>query len=191
VDRQSPALQLSSVVLNNKKGGFLATRHLLEQGHRQIAYLSGPPNLVSARERYEGYLWAYREAALKAPEDAVFHGDYLFQSGYRAADAIWSGGFTAVACGNDLMAYGLIKRFRELGLDLPAKMSIVGFDDLSYSELISPALTTVAQSGHAIGYQACKIAFQEIENPHAHHQTILLEPELIIRDSTAVWRKEE
>jgi Transcriptional regulators len=185
VDRHSPELHYSSVVLNNRKGGFLATQHLLGLGHRKVAYLSGPTQLESARERLSGFYWAYQEKGLQTSADCVFEGNYQYESGYRAADKILGKHFTAVACGNDVMAYGIIKRCGELGIRVPEDLSIVGFDNLTFSELIKPALTTVSQSGYAIGYRACQLAFQEIEDPKAHKQTILLEPDLVVRNSTA------
>lgn len=186
VDRQSPALCCSSVILNSKKGGFLATQHLLNLGHRKIAYLSGPMQLISARERLGGFQWALRDLGLSVSDECVYEGDYRYQSGYRLADEILGGGYTAVVCGNDVMAFGLMKRCGERGIRIPEDLSVVGFDNLQFSELINPALTTVSQSGYAIGHRACQIAFQEIEDPDTIQQTVLLEPELVIRDSTAM-----
>lgn len=184
VDRHSPALHFSSVVLNNKKGGFIAVKHLLDLGHRKIACITGSQKLVSARERLEGYYWAFREQGLTPPAFGVFEGDYLYESGYALADKIIAGGFTAVVCGNDIMAFGLSKRCRETGVSIPDSLSVVGFDNLVYSELLDPPLTTVSQSSYAIGSQACQRAFFEIENPNVSKQTILFEPELIVRKST-------
>ncbi|MCI2057880.1 MAG: LacI family transcriptional regulator [Oscillibacter sp.] len=185
VDRQSPALGFSSVILNSRKGGFLATQHLLSLGHRKLACLSGPRQLVSARERLEGFFWAMRDQGLPRSEDDVLEGDYQYQSGYALADRVLDGGYTAVVCGNDVMAFGLMKRCSERGVRIPADLSVVGFDNLQFSSLITPALTTVSQSGFTIGYRACQIAFQELENPGATRQTVLLEPGLVIRGSTA------
>lgn len=184
VDRHSPALHFSSVVLNNKKGGFISTKHLLDLGHRKIACITGPQKLISARERLEGYYWAFQARDLPSPAPGVFEGDYLYESGYALADKIISSGFTAVVCGNDIMAFGLCKRCRELGVSIPNDLSVVGFDNLIYSELLDPPLTTVSQSSYAIGSQACQRAFFEIENPRVSKQTILFEPELVVRKST-------
>lgn len=186
VDRQSPALCCSSVILNSKKGGFLATQHLLELGHRKLAYLSGPMQLVSARERLNGFYWAMQNRGLPIPDDCVYEGDYQYQSGYRLAEEILDRNYTGVICGNDVMAFGLMKRCSERGVQIPQSLSVVGFDNLQFSSLITPALTTVSQSGFTIGYRACQIAFQEIESPNATRQTVLLEPGLVIRGSTSL-----
>ena len=184
VDRQSLSLNRSAVLLNHKKGGFLATSHLLELGHQRIACITGPSGQASSQQRLAGYLWAFEVFGLQPPEGAIFEGDYAANSGYRLLDQIRAGGFTAVFSGNDMMAIGMYKRLRELSL-LPGKdLSIVGFDDISFSDLLEVPLTTVRQSGYNIGHEACARAFLELETPSLPKQTIQFEPELVVRQST-------
>lgn len=185
VDRKNPALNFSAVVFNQKKGGYLATRHLLELGHRRIACLTGPKNLTNTSLRLKGYLRAYKDLGVTPPSDGVIEGDYMSDSGFEAADVILERGFTAVFSTNDMMAYGILKRFRQLKIRVPHDISIVGFDDVVYSSLLDVPLTTIRQSGYNMGYEACRRAFEEIEDPKIMKQTIQFEPELIIRESTA------
>ena len=185
VDRRNPALNFSAVVFNQKKGGYLATKHLLELGHRRIACLIGPKNLTNTSLRLKGYYQAYKDMGLTPPSDGVFEGDYMSDSGFDATDAILAKGFTAIFSTNDMMAYGILKRLRQLKIKVPRDISIVGFDDVVYSDLLDVPLTTIRQSGYTIGYEACSRAFQEIEAPEIMKQTIQFEPELIIRESTA------
>ena len=119
------------------------------------------------------------------PSNGVIEGDYMSDSGFEAADVILERGFTAVFSTNDMMAYGILKRFRQLKIRVPQDISIVGFDDVVYSALLDVPLTTIRQSGYNMGYEACKRAFEEIEDPKIMKQTIQFEPELIIRESTA------
>ncbi len=183
VDRQSLSLNRSAVLLNHRKGGYLATSHLLELNHRKIACVTGPSGQASSQQRLAGYLWAFEAAGLRPPDNGVFEGDYAADSGYRLLDQILARGFTAVFSGNDMMAIGMYKRLRELSL-LPGRdLSIVGFDDISFSDLLEVPLTTVRQSGYNIGHEACARAFLELENPSLPKQTIQFEPELVVRQS--------
>jgi len=183
VDRINPALSFSAVVYNQKKGGFLATKHLIDMGHRRIACLAGPGHLTNACQRLEGYYWAHEEANVSVPEGLIFEGDYMSDSGYEATDRILSSECTAVFTANDMMAYGIYKRLRELGKKIPHDVSVVGFDDIAYSNLLDVPLTTVRQSGYKVGYEACSRAFTEIEKLNTPKQTLQFEPELIVRES--------
>lgn len=185
VDRQSPTLDCSAVVLNHRKGGYLATRHLLELGHTRIACITGPQKHESARQRMEGYLWAMEDAGVPLPRDGVFECNYCSDGGYGAADPILERGFTAVFSGNDMMALGLYKRLRELGKHIPGDLSIVGFDDIECADLLDVPLTTIHQSGFDLGHAACQRVITEIASPGISKQTIHFEPRLVVRRSTA------
>jgi LacI family transcriptional regulator len=186
---EHPTLNYSQVAYNECKGAFLATKHLLGLGHRKIACLTGDSerraNGRLDSPRVDGYFWAYADSGLTAPEDSVFFGDYLeAQSGYDRLDQIVEGGFKALFCCNDLMAYGIYRRAAELKVRIPRDLSIVGFDDLSYSSLLTPMLTTIHQSGARIGREAAERLLHELDDPGAPHQSIRFEPSLIVRDST-------
>lgn len=184
VDRQSPSLPFSSIRLNNKKGGYLATRHLIELGHRSIFCITGPGWLLSSQEREAGFRWAMGEAGLPVTDGMVLEGDYQTQSGYRLAPRLLTGGASAVFCENDMMALGVYRCFQELGVHVGTDVSLVGFDDISICEFLETPLTTVRQSGYDIGNEACKRAFLEIEHPDLPRQTVFFEPELIVRKSS-------
>lgn len=189
VDRQSPSLPYSSIRLNNRKGGYLAARHLIELGHRRVACITGPRWLMSSQERESGYRWAMEEAGISVTGDMVIEGDYLSTGGYALADSVIAGGFTAVFCENDMTAIGLYRRFRERGITVGQDISVVGFDDISFCEMLDTPLTTIRQSGYDIGYEACSRAMQEIANPELPHQSIYFEPRLIKRESARARRK--
>ena len=187
------ALNYSQVTYNECKGAFLATKHLLSLGHRKIACLTGDLKKDAGNHldspRVDGYFWAYADSGLTAPECSVFFGDYLDpQSGYERLDQVISGGFSALFCCNDLMAYGVYRRAAETRVRIPKDLSIVGFDDLSYSSLLTPALTTIQQSGARIGRQAAEHLLHELDDPSAPRQSIRFEPTLIVRDSTCAPR---
>jgi LacI family transcriptional regulator len=188
-NNELPTLNYSQVAFNECKGAFLATKHLLSLGHRKIACLTGDSEKRSGGRldspRVDGYIWAYADSSLPAPENSLFFGDYLeAQSGYEQLDAMLQGGFTALFCCNDLMAYGVYRRAAELKVRIPHDLSIVGFDDLSYSSLLTPGLTTIHQSGSRIGQAAAERLLHELKDASAPHQTIRFEPKLVVRDST-------
>jgi LacI family transcriptional regulator len=183
-DRVFPTLNYSTVSYNHKKGAFLATEYLIRLGHRRIACLIGNSREeANADPRYLGYRWAFEEAGLTPPPDALFPGDYRLESGYRAADGIVGGGFTALFSCNDMMAYGFFKRARELGREIPRDISVVGYDDLFFSNLIDPPLTSVSQNPVDIGLEAARRLACEIQEPGAVRQTVYFEPKLIPRGS--------
>lgn len=185
VDRTMPTLPFSSITFNHKKGGFLATKHLLDLGHRRIACLTGGPETnPNAVQRIDGYRWAFSEIGERVSKDWLFQGDYSDQSGYDLADAILGGGFTAVFSCNDMMAYGLYKRARELNIRIPEEFSVVGFDDLEFSCLIDPPLTTIRQSSFELGQEAANRLILEMGDSTISHQSIYFEPSLIVRSST-------
>ena len=172
VDRQSPSLPFSSIRLNNKKGGYLATRHLIELGHRKIACITGPNWLLSSQEREAGFRWAMGEAGITGVEEWILEGNYQTESGYRLAPQLLAKGASAVFCENDMMALGVYRYFHEHGIRVGKDVSLVGFDDISFCEFMETPLTTVRQSGYAIGNEACKRAFLEIERPELPKQTV-------------------
>jgi len=183
-DRVFPTLNHSSVSCNHKKGAYLATEHLIRQGHRRIACLTGNPREEAPRDlRYAGYLWAFEEAGLEPPPDGLFPGDYRAESGYEAADAILSGGFTALFSCNDMMAYGFYKRAREAGRSIPEDISVVGYDDLFFSRLIDPPLSSVGQNPMDIGMEAARRLVCEILEPRSSRQTVYFEPSFVARSS--------
>lgn len=183
MDRSTPDLGCSLAAIQQSKGAFQATSHLLNLGHRKIAFLLGPASICAYR--LHGVETAYREYGLQLSPDDLFQGAYTLESGYAVADDILSRGYTAVFCFNDLMAYGIYRRCRECGVNIPGELSVVGFDDILYSEYMEVPLTTVWQPARQLGIEAARQAFSEIE--HARHggAHILLEPKLQIRSSTA------
>ncbi|MEG1878442.1 MAG: LacI family DNA-binding transcriptional regulator [Pseudoflavonifractor sp.] len=185
VDRNLP-LKISRVAIHQRRGAALAIEHLFALGHRKIACLLGPGGVSG--ERLKGVEAAYRKRGIPLNGADLFPGDYTMVGGYAAADAIAQGGYTAVFSFNDMMAYGLYKRFRELGVTIPGDLSVVGFDDIMFSDYLDVPLTSVHQPSYNLGVEAANRAFYELENKGCPAETILLEPTLQIRKSTAAPR---
>ncbi len=183
VDRALSLLPCSSLTYDHQKGAYLATRHLIELGHKKIACISGAHKSGSADIRVKGFCLAMEDACLPLQQNAILYGDYSDKTGYDMADAVFDSGFTAVFCLNDMIAFGLYKRAGERGVRIPADLSVVGFDDVAFSTLINPALTTVRQSAYELGRESVKRIIMEIEQ-QAPRQTVYFEPVLMVRNST-------
>ncbi|CAA9227513.1 MAG: Transcriptional regulator, LacI family [uncultured Arthrobacter sp.] len=163
-------------------GARLATRHLLELGHRRVLHLAGPEGWVESAARLQGYreeMAAWNVPPLDAPD-----GDWTAESGYRAGKAAMrAGGFSAVFSSNDQMALGLIHAFAEAGLRVPRDVSVVGFDDVPEAAHYLPPLTTVRQDFPELGRRCVAALLGMLGHGPSLPQGDIA-PELIVRRST-------
>lgn len=167
VDEQIPGRDLPAVVCDSRKGAREVAAHVLGQGHRRLAVIGGPPALWTAQQRLAGYREAFAGAGIDPDSVPVHAGDYRLQSGAAMAARILAlpqaDRPTALICANDLMAIGAIECLRSHGMGVPADMSVVGFDDLPISALLTPRLTSVRQPAHDMGFQAARVLFDLLE----------------------------
>jgi LacI family transcriptional regulator len=181
--REVPARSRSAVRSDDLLGGELAARHLLEHGHRRLAFAGWRRD-----ERYEGA--ARAAAAAGATLDWIDTGDADITGGLKVgtglADMPAAQRPTAVFCANDLIAAGLVQQVTRSGLRIPADLAVVGFDD---TELASAAcaveLTSVHQPAAEIGQAAVRIVLDEMNDPARGRQDVVFEPKLMVRESTA------
>ena len=187
VDRDLPGIEIDAVLVDNLGGGYQATQHLIELGHRRIACITGPSATTPSAERVIGYYRALGEAGIPADESLVVRGDFQFGSGYAGAKALLTRPDppTAIFVCNDLMAVGAISAAAELGYCQTADLSIVGFDNITLAAYTTPSLTTVAQPIHEIGRLATEMLIQRIQTPNMPYQRRVLPTRLVIRKSTA------
>jgi DNA-binding LacI/PurR family transcriptional regulator len=188
LDNQMPHSPAPSIVVDNFKGGYEAARHLIEQGHRQIAHIAGPGTYLSSRERERGFRAALAEAGLQP--FAVERGDFRISSGREVAERwIQSGGLpTAVFAADDSIAVGVMDACKTAGLRLPRDLSIVGYDDQPAALEFRPELTTVRQPAKQIARQGVELLLKAIEGAPLRSEAVKLEPELVVRQSTAPIR---
>ncbi len=160
--------------------------HLVAQGHRRIAFIGGPPELNFAHERLQGYRQALQTHHLPADPALIRTGDLTQKGGYEQACALLAldDPPTAIAAGNDLMAFGAISAAQDHGLAVGPEIAITGFDDIPLAEYIHPPLTTVHQPIYQIGRQLCQMLVERIQNPTAPPPQQLLQPQLVIRASS-------
>jgi DNA-binding LacI/PurR family transcriptional regulator len=161
VDEKLPGFDLPAVVSQNRRGGREIAAHITSLGHERLAILGGPLELWTAEQRLSGYREAFAAAGLDPDAVPVLVGDYRMSSGEQLAAEILSLPAserpTALICANDLMAIGAMSYCRRAGLRVPEDVSVVGFDDLPFASLLTPALTTVRQPGREMGAAAAKL----------------------------------
>jgi DNA-binding LacI/PurR family transcriptional regulator len=181
---------IGSVELDQVEGARLATRHLLELGHRDVVHLSGPLETYDARARVDGWRGELQRAGIAEPR--VLHGDFTARSGHALAAGLVDGLVdgpaddgalpTAIFTGNDQMAIGVLSALAARGLSVPGDVSLVGFDDMAGADYLVPALTTVRQDFVTLGRLSIEVLLDLMGGGAARHH--LLPPSLVVRAST-------
>ncbi|MBT8048249.1 MAG: LacI family DNA-binding transcriptional regulator [Xanthomonadales bacterium] len=185
VNRLVSGLEENCISLNNVKGGIEATRFLLKQGHRDIAYISGPLHWGDAGQRLAGHKTALAEFGIPFDPNIMVEGDYLVQSGYVAMKQLFGrkAKFTAVICANDEMAVGAMDAIREQGLSMPEDISLVGFDNVRWAPFLSPKLTTVNNPVNEMGRMAARWVLKNVYGINDRPIQTFFEPEIVVRES--------
>ena len=179
-----------SIIVDHVKGGELVTRHLLGLGHRRIGCVVGPEHLVDARQRYEGYVKAMKEAGVDVDPELVIHGDYSRKGGYEAAKILLDRHATAIFASNDMSALGVMQYLEEQKVRVPEDISVVGYDDIMFASLLKVPLTTIHQPIYEMGVEAVQQLMRQINQEEYEKGAVIFEPELIIRESTAKYTGE-
>jgi DNA-binding LacI/PurR family transcriptional regulator len=179
-----PDSRVPGVTVDQELGAYLATRHLLDLGHRAIAHISGPNDFIEAQQRVVGWRRALGEAGVASPE--VLVGDWSAQSGYDAGRLLAGAPeVTAVFAANDNMALGLLRALSEQGRSVPHDISIVGFDDIAEAGFFTPPLTSIRQDFAEMGRRSVELLLRQVQTGARSVEHITLAPELVLRDSTA------
>jgi DNA-binding LacI/PurR family transcriptional regulator len=177
-----------SISVDNQHGGRVATRHLIERGHRRIGYVTGPADHSDDADRMAGYRQALEEAGLPFRADWILSGNGRLDGGEQALDALvrLDPPPTAVFCYNDMTAIGLMCAARRAGFALPQDLALVGFDDIPLASRVFPPLTTLAQPQRDMGHQAMHMALELIHGPEESESfdDVLIKGKLIVRETT-------
>jgi LacI family transcriptional regulator len=186
VDRAVKGVTCDLVQIDHFKGGYLATRHLLECKHKSIGCIAGPETTTVSTDRLNGYRKALAEAGAPFRAEWVIRGDFTAESGYKAARILLKRAeITAVFASNDLMGIGLLRFAAEHGVRVPNQLSVIGFDGIDLGRYIYPALTTVGQSMRRQGEIAAGALLERIrKGGEGRLRKILMNPELTVREST-------
>ncbi|PPK94693.1 LacI family transcriptional regulator [Kineococcus xinjiangensis] len=188
VDPLSPPVpSIVSVGSTNWAGGKAATEHLIGLGHRRIAHVGGPVGAECSQARLHGYLAAHMSAGLPADQDLVLAGDFVHATGVAGLERLLQlpSPPTAVFCGNDVIALGVLDEARRRGLRVPADLSVVGFDGTDLTEHAHPRLTSVAQPLREMGLTALRAVVRLAEGEDLESHYVELATQLVVRDSTA------
>jgi LacI family transcriptional regulator len=172
------------IVGHDRLGGVQAARHIIALGHKTIAFISGPESFRSSHERRGGFEDGLAEAGLNLASDDIVQGAYTFESGVACGDTLLARTPrpTAIFCGNDEMAAGVLQSARKAGLSVPQDLTVVGFDDFQIAQAVWPPLTTVHTPTREIGRMAAeKLIGVERREPRDMTKT---EPSLVVRESS-------
>lgn len=186
--REAPGLDVDTFAIDNRRAGYLATRHLIDLGHRHIACILPRSDATPSGQRVEGFRAALKEVGVTPSPRLMVRGDNLIESGARAAlDLLDSGEpFSAIFASNDAMAIGALRALRDRGLRVPDDVSLVGVDDILLASFVDPPLTTVAQDKQEAGERAVASLIDRIEGRFTGgRRETLLDTQLIVRRSTA------
>jgi LacI family repressor for deo operon, udp, cdd, tsx, nupC, and nupG len=176
------------VTIRNKEAAKLAARHLVDLGHRDIGFVSGHRGNFTTETRLEGVQEVLAEAGLALRNDWILSGEFSLASG-RAAAQKWlemSERPSGVFCDSDEIACGFIGCVTRAGIKVPQQVSVIGFDDIEVGAHIHPALTTIHQPRRKIGAAVARMILDLIEDGEVDTESVVLDVELIVRDSTAV-----
>ena len=185
VDRVAGDGNHFSVEVDQTQIGYLATRHLLDLGHRQIGCASGSIRLNVNASRYAGYRMAFAEYGLEPDPALLFCDSLSIECGRRALPCLLGQNVTAIFAFNDMIAYGVYKECRSYGLSIPQDLSVVGVDDISLSDIIYPPLTTVAQPVSDVAEHAVNGMLRLLQAPGGRQDAAKLAPILKVRGSTS------
>lgn len=183
IDRYLEEADCSSVIVDHMQGGYIAVKYLLSLGHRNIGCVTGPSGLEDSRERLKGYKKALEEYNIPYQDEFIYEGNYDRESGVGAVDFFEGKNISAVFAFNDMSAYGVYNSLKKKGISVPKGISLIGYDDIFFSEILDVPLTTVKQPIYEMGVEGVKQLLEEVESSEGSRKCIVFQPALIVRES--------
>ena len=176
---------------NSLSGGYMAAKHLIDCGHRDIGCITGPLNRYQAMMRYEGFKRALNEAGLPFNPKWIVESNFECDGGYDAFNRIYASGElpTAIFACNDMMAMGVMNAANEKGLSVPNDFSLMGYDDIHIAQFMSPALTTIHQPKYRLGQAAVDTLLKRLAGETREVDVVQFEPMLVERKTVAMLKK--
>ncbi|WP_409296694.1 LacI family DNA-binding transcriptional regulator [Peribacillus sp. SCS-26] len=174
------------ITTDNVEGARMACGHLIGLGHRNIAMVNGHDFAFVSKERLEGFAAAMAEAGISINHEWLINGEFNEDTAEERAFALLKEHpeITAVFCASDLMALGVIKAAKRLGIDVPSQLSVIGYDDILLASYVTPSLTTISQNIFQMGYEAVKHLVDTLEG-EVEPKVISLKAELKVRETTS------
>ena len=187
-DRIVEEIPAHKIVIDDFGGAYRATQHLIEQGRKKVAHIGGPLNLQIYAKREAGYRQAISDAGLQINEDLILHNSLTRKDGLNAIKRILQTKERpdAIFCANDTTALSAIIHLKEKDIKIPEDIAIVGFSNEPFSELVTPSISTIKQPGFEMGQKAAELLIKQIGSKvkPKNYQTIMMETELIVRNSS-------
>ena len=190
LDRPSRTRDLCSVAVDDVRGGELAATHLLEQGHKRLAFVNGQLSIRQCADRRRGVQRAVKAAGLDL-SSAIFEitvPTLNTREGEACVEALLNARIkpSAAFCANDLLALGLMRGLTKRGVSIPGDLALVGYDDVEFASVLSTPLTSVRQPKYELGRTATELLLDEANNPTTHeHRQVMYQPELVVRESSS------
>jgi LacI family transcriptional regulator len=190
-DRVVEEIEADKIVVDDYRGGFKATEHLIKQGGTRIAHIGGPLNIKIYQDRLAGFNDAMEKAGLPVEKSMLIHNSLTRTDGTNAIKKLLQNKIKpdAIFCANDTTALSVIIYLREKGIKVPDDISIVGFSNEPFSEVVTPSISTIKQPGFEMGKKAADLLIRQIKNkdkdkPDHRFQTFVMPTELIVRESS-------
>ncbi len=180
---------VSYLDVDNVQSASHAIRHLVGLGRRRIATITGPLNMIGGYDRYQGYLKGLKEQGMPETAELIVEGDFTENGGYNAMLKLLEARPDAVFAASDIMAIGALRALREANLRVPDDVAVIGYDDVPLANMTEPPLTTIRQSIQKMGAIAVKTLNEIIRHPDKGPRHIIVDTELIIRESCGRWLK--
>ena len=182
---------IASVHIDNARAAREALVHLINLGHRDIAFIAGREHTPISADRERGYRQALEAAGLPVNPELVAQGDFSVESGVRAMEQLYAAEqpFTAVFCSNDEMAIGALQVIKGRGQRIPEDVSVIGFDDIPHARYTDPPLTTIAQPMAELGMEAMTMLLEILQDPTTRPRKRILPAPLVIRASAGRCRR--
>jgi LacI family transcriptional regulator len=190
MNRLAPDYSFPSVSVDNEQGARMAVTHLARLGHTRIAHVAGPQEASTGMSRLRGFRDGMATHGLAVDEDLIAYATrYTVEEGARCCRDLLDrpGDFTAVAAANDMLAVGCLAALDEAGLNCPADLSVVGFNDMPFIDRLRPPLTTIRLPHYQVGTEAAQLLLELISDGGGPVKVLYLAPELVVRGSTAPY----
>ena len=177
---------VSCVHTDNADASSRAVLHLLNSGHTNIGMITLPPQFPTAATRLNGFLQAMKQAGITTPESNIIYSGFEYTDGYESCKKLMAqeNPPTAIFCYNDVLAIGAVRYLAEHGLTPGKDVDVIGFDDIPFTEVYMPSISSIRQPCFEMGKKAFELLLERINNPDAPAQEIVLPSELILRDTT-------
>lgn len=187
VDRPIRGLKVDSVTIDNRLAAQTAAQHVLALGHKRVGFITGELSVAINQDRLAGYRDALESIGIPFNRFMVREGSFAVDKGYEHGLSLLAMATppTVIMAANDIVAIGVSRAAKEMGLSIPHDLSVVGFDDLPISQFLDPPLTTVAQPVSEMGRVAFELVLRRISEPKSDVRNVVLDAELRVRESTA------